>query len=72
MGLWTVVVLMNGIAPGLQALTPDTLATHLQVSPTNPMAGLEGRCNLLIQLGSALVARPDICRGGRPGDMLGE
>ena len=34
------------------------------------MAGLEGRCNLLIQLGYALEARPDICASGRPGDML--
>ena len=34
------------------------------------MAGLDGRCTLLIQLGSALAARPDICATGRPGDML--
>lgn len=34
------------------------------------MAGLDGRCNLLIQLGSALEARQDICVNGRPGDML--
>ncbi|ORY24384.1 hypothetical protein BCR39DRAFT_547008 [Naematelia encephala] len=55
---------------GLKALTPDVLAKHLQVTAENPMAGLEGRCNLLIQLGSALEARPDICATGRPGDML--
>ena len=36
------------------------------------MAGLDGRCNLLIQLGSALQARKDICPNGRPGDMLGK
>jgi hypothetical protein len=35
------------------------------------MAGLEGRCNLLIRLGSAIEARPDICATGRPGDILG-
>ena len=36
------------------------------------MAGLEGRSNLLIQLGGALAKRPDICESGRPGDMLSE
>ena len=35
------------------------------------MAGLEGRCNLLINLGEAIEKRPDVCAGGRPGDMLG-
>jgi hypothetical protein len=35
------------------------------------MTGLEGRCNLLIRLGSAIEARPDICATGRPGDILG-
>jgi hypothetical protein len=36
------------------------------------MAGLEGRCNLLIQLGSAIETRSDICASGRPGDILGK
>lgn len=36
------------------------------------MAGLEGRCKLLIGLGDALEARPEVAEGGRPGDMLGE
>lgn len=58
------------VAKGLKSSTPGLLAKHLQVCETNPMAGLEGRCNLLIQLGSALEARPDICATGRPGDML--
>ncbi|CAD6568102.1 MAG: hypothetical protein TREMPRED_004259 [Tremellales sp. Tagirdzhanova-0007] len=57
-------------AQGLKALTPQLLAKCLQVSDSNPMAGLDGRCTLLIQLGSALAARPDICATGRPGDML--
>ncbi|WVF65776.1 hypothetical protein IAT40_000510 [Kwoniella sp. CBS 6097] len=58
-------------ATALKNLTPEILAKHLQVSDTNPMAGLEGRCNLLIKLGDALEARPDICRNRRPGDILG-
>ncbi|EIW66550.1 hypothetical protein TREMEDRAFT_45681 [Tremella mesenterica DSM 1558] len=57
-------------AKALQSLTVEILTKHLQVSSSNPMAGLEGRCNLLISLGSALQARPDICGNGRPGDML--
>ncbi|WVW80139.1 hypothetical protein I302_102114 [Kwoniella bestiolae CBS 10118] len=55
---------------GLKNLTPDILARYLQVSENNPMAGLEGRCNLLIKLGDALEKRPDICKDGRPGDIL--
>ncbi|KAL7419638.1 hypothetical protein Q5752_005551 [Cryptotrichosporon argae] len=54
----------------LKALTPEILAKHLQVSDANPMAGLEGRTALLMQLGAALEARPDICPNGRPGEIL--
>ncbi|WVO13283.1 hypothetical protein L204_100896 [Cryptococcus depauperatus] len=57
-------------AEGLKSLTPELLSKHLQVSDDNPMAGLEGRCNLLIKLGDALAARPDLVAGGRPGDLL--
>ncbi|WVQ93418.1 hypothetical protein IAU59_000489 [Kwoniella sp. CBS 9459] len=57
-------------ATALKKLTPEILAKHLQVSHANPMAGLEGRCNLLIKLGDALEATPDICQHGRPGDIL--
>ncbi|KIR32594.1 hypothetical protein I352_05019 [Cryptococcus deuterogattii MMRL2647] len=57
-------------ATALKKLTPELLAKHLQVSRSNPMAGLEGRCNLLIKLGDALAARPDLCATGRPGDLL--
>ncbi|KIR55380.1 hypothetical protein I315_01966 [Cryptococcus gattii Ru294] len=57
-------------ATALKKLTPELLAKHLQVSQSNPMAGLEGRCNLLIKLGDALAARPDLCATGRPGDLL--
>ncbi|WWC60301.1 uncharacterized protein I303_102870 [Kwoniella dejecticola CBS 10117] len=57
-------------ATGLRDLTPETLAKHLQISPENPMDGLEGRCNLLIKLGDALKSRQDICQSGRPGDIL--
>jgi hypothetical protein len=54
----------------LKSLTAATLAKHLQVTDANPMSGLDGRANLLIQLGTALDARRDIVRDGRPGDIL--
>ncbi|WVQ79123.1 hypothetical protein IAT38_001218 [Cryptococcus sp. DSM 104549] len=57
-------------AKGLKKLTPEILAKYLQVSDDNPMAGLEGRCQLLFKLGDALASRPDICATGRPGDLL--
>ena len=63
-------LMMRYTAKGVKALTPEVLTKHLQVTEANPMAGLEGRCNLLIQLGTALEARPDICETGRPGDMI--
>ncbi|ORX33697.1 hypothetical protein BD324DRAFT_639192 [Kockovaella imperatae] len=57
-------------AKALKGLRVETLAKHLQVSDSNPMAGLEGRCELLIKLGSALGDRPDICPSGRPGEII--
>ncbi|WWC87881.1 uncharacterized protein L201_002779 [Kwoniella dendrophila CBS 6074] len=55
---------------GLKSLTPQILSKYLQISENNPMEGLDGRCNLLIKLGDALDKRPDICKNGRPGDIL--
>lgn len=38
----------------------------------NPMSGLEGRSNLLANLGVALRNKPDFFGSeGRPGDMIG-
>ncbi|BEJ16131.1 hypothetical protein CspHIS471_0507360 [Cutaneotrichosporon sp. HIS471] len=54
----------------LKGLTAAKLAKHMQVTDTNLMSGLDGRANLLIQLGAALDARRDIVRDGRPGDIL--
>jgi hypothetical protein len=39
----------------LRKLTPEVLAHHFQVSVSNPLEGLEGRVNLLKQLGDVLV-----------------
>lgn len=44
----------------LLALTADDLAHGFQVSPGNPLVGLEGRAALLNRLGRAVATNPDI------------
>lgn len=55
----------------LKQLTVDILATGLQVSPENPIEGLDGRASLLIRLGSALDNQQFFGVDSRPGNMLG-
>jgi hypothetical protein len=58
-------------AQGLQALTEAQLAAAFQVSPANPLVGLEGRTALLQHLGAALAARPDVFGNpARPGGLF--
>ncbi|KAJ1300915.1 hypothetical protein OPQ81_003340 [Rhizoctonia solani] len=58
-------------AAGLKHITPEKTGEAMQVSASNPMSGLEGRSNLLANLGGALAASPDIfCSDGRPGNLL--
>jgi len=47
-------------ATALTRLTVADLADGFQVSDTNPLAGLEGRVDLLHRLGAACLARPDL------------
>ncbi|KAF8250615.1 DUF1688-domain-containing protein [Wilcoxina mikolae CBS 423.85] len=54
----------------LKQLTVETLAKGLQVSPENPIEGLEGRSNLLIRLGGALDNQQFFGVDSRPGNML--
>jgi len=56
---------------GLKDLTVEKMATGLQVSERNPMAGLEGRSQLLIRLADALQNETLFGADGRPGNMLG-
>lgn len=51
-------------AKGLERVQQADLALAFQVSGSNPLAGLEGRANLLRQLALALKAHPDVY--GRP------
>ncbi|CAK7268563.1 hypothetical protein SEPCBS119000_003122 [Sporothrix epigloea] len=56
---------------GLRALTLDDLAKGLQSGPGNTVAGLEGRTSLLMRLGNALAANPEVFgKDGRPGNMV--
>ncbi len=57
---------------GLKRLTVQQLAKGLQITESNPIAGLEGRAGLLSRLGDALRNTALFGRSGRPGHMLGE
>lgn len=55
---------------GLKQLTVEALAKGLQVSKENPLSGLEGRCSLLLNLGTALDNQEYFGVDARPGNML--
>ncbi|KZS96733.1 DUF1688-domain-containing protein [Sistotremastrum niveocremeum HHB9708] len=58
-------------AKGLANLTTDKIASAMQVSPTNEMAGIEGRAELLIKLSKALSSYPEFFGpDGRPGHII--
>lgn len=56
---------------GLQSLTLGVMRNGLQVSDSNPIAGLDGRTELLIKLAEALKNHTYFGADGRPGNMLG-
>lgn len=57
-------------AEGLSQLAVDDLARAFQVTEDNPLAGLEGRVNLLKSLGEALAAQPQVFgEEGRIGNL---
>ena len=61
-------------AQGLQAVTADKLGKAFQVTPANPLIGLEGRAALLRRLGQALQDQPEIFgehgEQSRPGNLF--
>lgn len=57
--------------PGLKSLSLEQLGKGLQVSETNPIAGLEGRAGLMSRLGDAMSNSEIFGSDGRPGGMLG-
>lgn len=56
---------------GLKRLNVELLGKGLQVSETNPIAGLDGRAGLMSRLGDAMSDSSIFGSDGRPGGMLG-
>jgi hypothetical protein len=54
---------------GLKKVTADSLREHFQVGEDNPLVGVEGRVQLLNNLGKALE-NTAIFAKGRPGDLV--
>lgn len=61
---------LQATAKGLQYLTKEKLSEAFQVSPSNPLIGVEGRLTLLKNLGKTIDAKKDIFPGGRPGSIV--
>jgi Protein of unknown function (DUF1688) len=59
-------------AKGLQGITIEKLAQGFQVSPENPLVGLEGRVKLLQRLGEILTQNPIFfgAENSRPGNLV--
>jgi hypothetical protein len=59
-------------ARGLQKLTAQALAQGFQVTPANPLVGIEGRLELLQRLGQSLRALPEMFsdENPRPGNLV--
>lgn len=54
---------------GLKAVTPALIEEYFQVSPKNPLVGVEGRTNLLKNLGKALENKTYF-KEERPGSLI--
>lgn len=62
--------LLQATAKGLQHLSKEKLSEVFQVSPVNPLIGVDGRLSLLKNLGKTIEAKKDIFPGGRPGSIV--
>ncbi|WP_408095867.1 URC4/urg3 family protein [Peredibacter sp. HCB2-198] len=56
-------------ATGLSKVTPKLIEEYFQVTPNNPLVGVEGRTNLLKNLGRALENKT-LFKDGRPGNLI--
>lgn len=54
----------------LKKLTIESMSRGLQVTPDNPIEGLQGRTSLLIKLGESLLNQEIFGPEARPGNML--
>ncbi|MEP0919441.1 URC4/urg3 family protein [Leptolyngbya sp. DQ-M1] len=58
-------------AEGLKQITPEKIAAFFQVTPENPLVGLEGRSHLLRKLGHTIKQFPDLFGDSpRPGNLV--
>lgn len=55
---------------GLQNFTAAKLENHFQVGLTNPLLGVEGRVELIKNLGDTIVSNPELFPNGRPSGLL--
>lgn len=56
-------------ATGLSKVTPGLIEEYFQVTASNPLVGVEGRTNLLKNLGKAL-GNKTLFKDGRPGNLI--
>ena len=68
-GLFADAGTMQVDAAALAAMDPAALGAAFQVTPDNPLTGLEGRAALLRRLGEAIPAHPEVFAGGRLGGL---
>jgi hypothetical protein len=61
---------LKATAKGLQALTSATLKKGFQVTEANPLVGVEGRLQLLQNLGKTIEQKKNLFPGGRPGSLV--
>jgi hypothetical protein len=60
---------LRSTAEGLKRVDTSLIEEYFQVSKTNPLVGVEGRTNLLKNLGRALENK-EIFKDGRPGNLI--
>lgn len=60
---------LQSTATGLSKVTPKLIEEYFQVSASNPLIGVEGRCMLLKNLGKALENKA-LFKDGRPGNLI--
>lgn len=60
---------LQSTALGLSKVTPALIEKYFQVTPENPLVGVEGRTNLLRNLGKALENKT-LFKDGRPGNLV--
>jgi hypothetical protein len=60
---------LRSTSKGLQNVTTKLIEEYFQVTPNNPLVGVEGRTNLLKNLGKALENKT-MFKDGRPGNLI--